>query len=201
MRLKRIALTTLCLLSLSAPAGAVTTSQATLDAARRQVAETPHSADAHFELAMNYARTPFLEEGWAALKQVQVIDPVYAAKAVSRYEALIHANPQDTEAHFRLAFAYYFQGDKPQARRQLEQIIAITPVDPWAYNYLGFLQAEAGQLEQATANWQRALGYDPDNAVAHYLIGQAFYRQGRFMQAASSLATALRLRAGTALKP
>lgn len=203
MMMKRLLLPLACVLMLSSPVMAATATQADLDGARARVEQTPDSADAQFELAMAYARTPFLEQGWEALKRVNTLDPTYADKAVAKYEAAIAANPADVEAHFRLAFAYYFQNKKDQARAQMEQVVALAPQDPWGYDYLGFLVAEQDQthLDQPTKLWQKALELDPNNAVAHYLIGQVYYRQGKFLQAAASIGNALKARASSGLNP
>jgi tetratricopeptide (TPR) repeat protein len=203
MIMKRILLPVACVLLMAGPVVAATATQADLDAARTRVTQSPDSADAQFDLAMAYARTPFLEQGWEALKRVNALDPAYADKAVAKYEAAVAANPADPEAHFRLAFGYYFQNKKDQARAQMEQVVAIAPQDPWGYDYLGFLVAEQNQtqLDEAAKLWQKALEMDPNNAVAHYLIGQVYYRQGKFMQAAGEIASALKARTSSGLSP
>lgn len=203
MMMKRLLLPLACMLMLSSPVLAATATQADLDAARARVTQTPDSADAQFELAMAYARTPYLEQGWEALKRVNALDPGYADKAVAKYEAAIAADPSDVEAHFRLAFAYYFQNKKDEARAQMEQVVALAPQDPWGYDYLGFLIAEQNQsqLDEPTKLWQKALELDPNNAVAHYLLGQVYYRQGKFLQAAAAIGSALKARASSGLSP
>lgn len=178
-----------------------TPTQAQLDAARAQAQSNPDSAEAHFELAMLYARTCFLEEGWEALKRVNTLDPAYADKVVERFGAVTEADPQDLDSRFRLAFGYYFQGKKELAHQELERLAALAPRDPWPYNYLGFMVAEQNHLDLAQQYWQRALALDAENAVSHYLIGQIHYRQGRFLQAAQALGKAVSLRAGSRLKP
>lgn len=75
------------------------------------------------------------------------------------------------------------------------------PRDVWGHVYLGFLLAEDKAPDRAATHWRRALAIDPENAVAHYLIGQTHYRQGRFDLAAGELATATRLRDGSVLRP
>lgn len=201
MTLKRILLPIACVALLALPAQAAAPTQAQLDAAREQATRLPESPEAQFELAMHYARTPYLEQGWEVLKRVNALDPAYADKVVAKYEPAIVADPAQVEARFRLAFAYYFQGKKELAREQMERVVALSPQDPWGYNYLGFLVAEQNQLDEAYRLWQQALAIDPNNAVAHYLVGQVYYRQGKFMQAAASLANALKSRNSSGLKP
>lgn len=199
MKTLRALLTLACLAALALPAAATTQTQ--LEAARQTAAQNPDSPEAHFDLAMAYARTAYLEQGWESLKRIQELDPAFAGKVVERYEAQVAAAPQDAEARFRLAFGYYFLDKKEQALGQIERLIALRPQDPWGYNYKGFLLAEQNQIDEAYKQWQRALALDPNNAVTHYLIGQVHYRQGRFLQATQAIAQALRLRATSPLKP
>lgn len=201
MNLKRIVLPIAVVMMLALPAQAAAPTQTELDAAREQAAKLPDSPTAQFELAMRYARTPYLEEGWEVLKRVNALDPAYADKLVAHYEPLIEAEPANVEARFRLAFAYYFQGKRELAQAQLNQVVALSPQDPWGYNYLGLLLAEQNQIDQAAKVWQQAIALDPNNAVSHYLMGQVYYRQGKFMQAAASLASAVKSRASTGLRP
>ena len=70
----------------------------------------PNDPDAHFDLAMAYARTPILERGWDELQKVKALDPGYADKVVTMLEPLALENPDNVEAHWRLAFAYYAKG-------------------------------------------------------------------------------------------
>lgn len=199
MKTLRALMTLACLVALALPAQATT--QTHLEAARQAVAQHPDSPEAHFELAMAFARTAYLEQGWESLKRIQELDPGFASKVVERYEARVVEAPQDPEARFRLAFGYYFLDKKDQALGQIEQLIALRPQDPWGYNYKGFLLAEQNRIDEAYQQWQRALTLDQDNAVTHYLIGQVHYRQGRFLQATKAIAQALRLRATSPLKP
>jgi tetratricopeptide (TPR) repeat protein len=201
MPIRRVLLPFLAVWAIATPALAAVPTQSELDALRAQAAAHADSADAQFELAMAYARTPYLEAGWEALKRVNTLDPTFADKVVSRLEPKVALEPADAESRFRLAFAYYFQGKKELARAQFEQLVALTPRDPWAYDYLGFLQAEANLVDEAYKTWQQALTIDPNNAVAHYLVGQIYYRQGKFLQAAGEIANALKLRSTSGLQP
>lgn len=177
----------------------VITSQSELAALASRAAAAPYSADAQFELAMAYVRTPFLENGWDALQQVTILDPDYASKVVERYGLVIAAHPEDLEARFRLAFGLFFTGRREASRQQLEGLIARAPLDPWVHTYMGFLLNEAAKPDRAAVHWRRALVLDPTNAVAHYLVGQDHYRQGRIQLAAAALATAMKLREASPL--
>ncbi len=169
-------------------------SQAEIAALVARAAEAPHSADAQFEVAMAFARTPFPERAWEALERVNALDADYAARVMERYGASVEADPADLEARFRLAVGFYFRGRREAARQQLQQIVARAPRNPWGLTYLGWLQTEQGHLDQAISLWQRAISADPKNAMAHWLLGQAHFRKGRSGPAAEALKTAWSLR-------
>lgn len=169
-------------------------SQAEIAALVARAAEAPHSADAQFEVAMAFARTPFPERAWEALERVNALDPDYAVRVMERYGASVEADPNDLEARFRLAVGFYFRGRREAARQQLQQITWRQPKNAWAHTYLGWLQTEQGHLDQAVGSWQKALSLDPNNAMAHWLIGQAHFRKGRSGQAAEELKAAWSLR-------
>lgn len=163
--------------------------------------QKPDDPDAHFDLAMAYARTPMLEKGWDYLQKVKVLDPGYADKVVARFEPIAADNPDNVEAHWRLAFAYYAKGRESgdaaataKARSAFLKILDIDPQYVWAYNYLAYITYEQGDLPAAASLARKAVDVAPDNAVAHFLLGQALLKQNQPFAAAMSLAKAMQLR-------
>lgn len=209
LKLRLLTAVALATLTFAAPAAwAVDTSRAELEELQRRVDLNPQSPDAHFDLAMGLARTVKLESGYASLKKVVELDPTYADKVITTYKPLVADNKHNLEAAFRLAFGYYFKGwsllekdpksvegaeSKQLARASFESIIANDPKYVWGYNYLGYLIAEGGDLEKAVALWRQAISVE-DNAVAHFLIGQAYMRQGKMAEGVMETATAMRMR-------
>lgn len=193
---------------LAMPALATETSKTELEVLRQQVEAAPQDPHAHFDMAMGLARTSRLEEGWASLKKVNELDPEYADKVIARYAPLVEENPQNIEAQFRLAFGHYFKGlmiaeqgqveeakeSKLQAKQAFLNIIETDPQYVWGYNYLAYLQAEEGDLPGAVTTLKKAIEVEPDNAVSHFLIGQAYFRQGNHKDAVLEIGTAMRLR-------
>src|SRR5262245_5463271 len=53
---------------------------------QKAVAASPNSAEAHFNLAMNYAYTGRVTDGWSELKKVDSLDKSYAEKVIAQYE-------------------------------------------------------------------------------------------------------------------
>lgn len=171
------------------------TARAAISMAKAKLDAAPEVPEAHLELGLALARTPFVEACWAALGEAQQRDPALPGRAAERWLAQASANPRDAEPRFRLAFAYWMQGDRAAARRQLEVAASLAPHDAWPLAHLGLAWEAEGQGELARAAWQRAAALDPNNALAQYLLAQAHFRQGRYPQAAEALANAQRLRA------
>ncbi len=164
-------------------------------------AEKAQDPDAQFDLAMAYARTPVLEKAWEAFQRVQDLDKAYADKVIARFVPLAEESPENVEAHWRLAFAYYAKGRESadsastaKARAAFGRILELDPKYVWAYNYLAYITYESGDLPGALALAQKAVEVGPDNAVAHFLVGQALLKQNQPFAAAFSLARAMQLR-------
>lgn len=191
------------------PALAADIPKAEIDLLKRRVEQASASADAHFDLAMGYARTPELEKGFECLKKVQELDAGYHEKIINTYSPLVTENPSNIEAQFRLAFGYYYQGvilgqegktgeaaaHRAMAKQAFERIINVDPQYVWGYNYLAYLIAEENDLPKAAEILKTAIAKDPDNAVSHFLLGHAYHRMGQKMEAMMELAQAMRLRA------
>lgn len=200
-------------------AWAVDTPKAEIEELQRRVAAEPNSPDAHFDLAMGLGRTVKLESGYAELKRVHELDPTYADKVIARYKPMVEENKQNIEAHFRLAFGYFFKGYghqldadaakddaakaeafraesakyKAMSRTSFESILEVDPKYVWAYNYLGFMIGSDGNLDQAMTLLKRGLEVE-DNAVGHFLLGQIYFKQGNVPAGLSETTTAMRLR-------
>jgi predicted Zn-dependent protease len=158
--------------------------------------QAPQSADAQFELALAHLRTPFPERAWAVVERLLSLDPRYGARLVEHQRGVVVARPRDREARFRLAAGLYLDGRRSAAIQELQALVRLAPQESWALVYLGWLLAEARQSDRAVVLWQRAIGVEPENAVAHWLLGQAHNRKGRRARASAALKTALSLREG-----
>ena len=94
----------------------------------------------------------------------------------------------------------------PEARRlreagRLDEAVAAlqkglreTPYDPLVYNELGGLCLETDRVEPALDGFERAIGLNPNFAVAHYNRGAALERLGRPADAAAALRRAIALK-------
>jgi Flp pilus assembly protein TadD len=66
--------------------------------------------------------------------------------------------------------------------------------DSWiAHNNLGNLLLHKAQLDEAIAQYQKALGIDPNNAEAHSNLGVALFQKGQLDQAVAQFQKALEI--------
>jgi predicted Zn-dependent protease len=66
-----------------------------------------------------------------------------------------------TGARFGLAAPLYRLGNPSEARGELESLVRSAPSHAEAWNLLGAVRAEAGELESAAAAFDRAIAADP----------------------------------------
>ncbi|MGQ0568784.1 MAG: tetratricopeptide repeat protein [Armatimonadota bacterium] len=161
------------------------------------VTRGPADPGARFTLAMLYARDGRLLE---AYKQLQEADNTAGAarritlarQIAGEAEALVRRNPNDLLARYRLAFARHFLGDHAGAAAEVERIVAADPRNDWGYGYLGQAYATLSHTDRAIVTWERGLVINPNNAVLHYLLAQAYAKKNDKKKAAQHFAAAYR---------
>jgi protein O-mannosyl-transferase len=94
------------------------------------------------------------------------------AAAIPYFEAAIRAQPGFADAHFRLAMSLSkIPGRAPDAIREYEAVLRLTPDDAWAHAKIGELLASAGRTEEAIAHLEAAQRIYPDPAISKILAG------------------------------
>ena len=78
-----------------------------------------------------------------------------------------------------------------QARREYEALVKLQPSNLTAFNNLGLIYEEAGQLPKAAAAYRSALALDPNYAPAHNNLGVVYERQGKRDEAIAAYRGAL----------
>lgn len=159
----------------------------------------PNEPAAHFDLAITYAYTNFIQEGWDELKKVNDMDPKFAPIALTVYSGLAAQYPSDWKIAFRLAFALYFNNRKIEAIEVLKKIPDMDPKDDpkriWAYGYIGLINGELGNVDPAVDYVKKALEIDSNVGALHLLLASGYYKQGRNWEAFWEGVEALRLKA------
>jgi tetratricopeptide (TPR) repeat protein len=159
------------------------------------VAAHPNDANAHFDLAITYAYTNHIQEGWDELGKVIKIDPDFKPKGMNMYIRKVTAEPGDWKLRFRLAFAYYFNDKKDDAIRELENVLKIDPDNVWAYGYLALIHGEKGDYDTAMAKARAGIKIDSQVAALHLLLSEGYYKKNDSWRGFLERWEALRLKA------
>jgi tetratricopeptide (TPR) repeat protein len=148
-------------------------------------------ADEHYGSAVEVE--PELADAWVDWGNLAygLGDP---AAAISRLETALEAVPDHRRALHNLATILLADGDFDSARDLFERAIAAGNAE----SRLGLANAQsaAGDLETAVRSYEAIIAADRGNAVAHYQLGLALQRLGRFEAALSHYREAARLRPG-----
>jgi tetratricopeptide (TPR) repeat protein len=129
--------------------------------ARKAIALNPSLPQAHFLL------------GELALAQGQ------AAGAIAEFEKEGDLNPLEGTVYERLGDAYIHAGDFDRARQALNRAVLLEPSVNIPFILLGKVLLKQKNSLMAKMYLEHALGMDPRNYMAHYLLGQAYHALGR----------------------
>jgi predicted Zn-dependent protease len=143
---------------------------------RKAADERPDDAEVHFLLGRVYQTIGQLEAARVALERCRELGGV--GGRVDR----------------PLGGVYAALKQPARAREALERHLARRPGDGWARLQLGKALADAGEQDQALAEFQRAVTLSPDLDEAHRLAGLALGRRGDETGGFYHLALASRLR-------
>ena len=159
------------------------------------VKANPQDAGAMFDLAITYAYSNNILEGLDALKKVNELDPKFKAKGLDIYLQKTNESPNDWKVRFRLAFAYYFNGQKQEAIDELRNVLILDPDNVWAYGYISLIYGEMGETDKAMHAARAGLKIDNLVAALHLLLAEGYYRKNDSWGGFWERATALRLKA------
>jgi tetratricopeptide (TPR) repeat protein len=159
------------------------------------VRKNPKDPHAHFDLAITFAYSNNIQDGWAELKKVNDLDPKFKNNALYLYIKKVTADPDDWRLRFRLAFAYYFNDQKKDAIRELKNVLLLDPYNVWAYGYIALIYGEMGDIDNGMHYAKKGLKIDSNVAALHLLLSEAYYKKGDGWKGFLERMEALRLRA------
>lgn len=166
----------------------------------------PGEARAHYERAA--ALEPASAAAMLGLGQVAISSGRF--DEARRYlEQALQRNPRYGEVHHALAQAYLALGDEAKASFHSEQTRGlpkyssgsdplstpeVEPVGSRAHNTRGSALADEGRLDEAEAEFRKAIRIKPEYTEAYYNLGTVLARQGRVDEAIEYLSEAVRMR-------
>ncbi|MEA3493693.1 MAG: hypothetical protein U9R38_04840 [Candidatus Margulisiibacteriota bacterium] len=162
---------------------------------KEAVAENPNDPNAHFDLAITYAYTNHIQNGWSELKKVNDLNPKFKDRALKLYINKVIEDPGDWKLRFRLAFAYYFNDMKKEAIHELKNVLILDPYNVWAYGYISLIYGELGDIDKGMYYVKKGLEIDSNVAALHLLLSEAYYKKGDGWKGFLERMEALRLKA------
>jgi tetratricopeptide (TPR) repeat protein len=102
--------------------------------------------------------------------------------------------PQSAPAHTREAKKYIALNDLDRARSELSTAIRIDPAYGEAYDVLGQLDLQTGNIEGAISAFTQAVKLQPKSFSSHYGLAMAFLQKHDIQQGLPELRTAVSLR-------
>ncbi|MCA0202193.1 MAG: tetratricopeptide repeat protein [Proteobacteria bacterium] len=96
--------------------------------------------------------------------------------AATAFEQALAADPNDTEARYRLANAYRDLRRLDEAEHEMREVVAVRPTDAKARSALGVILTESGRPAEAVQIFAEAMAVDPmyGQAAANWLHTQQY---------------------------
>jgi tetratricopeptide (TPR) repeat protein len=108
-------------------------------------------------------------------------------EAIKAFEAELAINPAHAATYYRLADAYTRVMRWDDAEKLLQQSIWLDATASGPYILMGKVLLKKNDAVLAIRSLQRALAMDPNNYIAHNLLGQAYRMQGKSTEAENEL--------------
>ncbi|HEY7098633.1 MAG TPA: FG-GAP-like repeat-containing protein [Terriglobales bacterium] len=119
----------------------------------------------------------------------------YFDQAFAAFELALSGDPTSAEATYGIGSVYLKQNRLAEARESFERatkLVAGYPDTlPNSWNNLGLLQANAGNIDDAIANFEEALKLNPEHPIALLNLGNAYRRKQQWDKARQILERAV----------
>ncbi len=117
-------------------------------------------------------------------------------EAVQTYRTILALDPDDSASCFEIARCDIEKKDYPEAIRWAENGLAKNPKDSWGYAILGAVHEDAGNIDQAVANYQKAVDILPSYKDPVYNLGRLSALKGEYEKAEEFFRRALEIDVG-----
>jgi Flp pilus assembly protein TadD len=161
--------------------------------------------DPHYQLALHYQKRGRYNEALRAFKQAVDIDPRHFdalngmgvsydmlkeySRAQAAYGKALRIRPDSAEVLNNLGYSMFLQGNYDEALTSLEEAVTLDGGNPRYRNNLALARLEMGDHEGAFEQFS----YGSEEAEAHVLMGNSYYRKGTYRKAAAHFSDALRM--------
>ena len=114
-------------------------------------------------------------------------------KSVAEYQRILTSHPDDIFNRRGAAALYATLGRANDAQQMIDIILKEKPGDTQVLLIRGQLRLDQGRLDESIQDFQKFLSAEPKSALGHYLMAEAYTRQGNANQAESQLRLATEL--------
>lgn len=158
----------------------------------QRVQDAPRDAAAHAELGLAYEANELWPEARRAFETAVMLDPNNphwrlhlanntfdsgdAEGSTQMLASLIDQAPDLAPAQQRYGEAMLAAGRLDDAEKSLEAAVRLAPESPEALAGLADVRLRQGRAAEAIPLLQKAIAYDRDYRVAHFLLGTAYQR-------------------------
>ena len=146
-----------------------------------EVKKSPNNPDARFNLAMHFAQTGWVEQGWRQLKQIPKLDPDYAKKKEIDLFNEIQKDPKNWDLHFKIAFAYYFNNKKSLSLASFLKAQHLNPNQAWVMGFVALVYGDKKNYKKTIYWTKKALKLEPHGTALHYLLAKAYKESGHYL--------------------
>jgi tetratricopeptide (TPR) repeat protein len=108
-------------------------------------------------------------------------------KSVAEYQRILASHPDDISNRRGAAALYATLGRANDAQQMIDIILKEKPGDTQVLLIRGQLRLDQGRLDESIQDFQKFLTAEPKSALGHYLMAEAYTRQGNANQAESQL--------------
>jgi tetratricopeptide (TPR) repeat protein len=112
-------------------------------------------------------------------------------EAQIEFQNALQIDPRFAEADYQLALTYRSLGDSESAYRAMSDSVTINPSDPQAQLGLADLLIGRRQFKQAGSIAKKILAANPQNSLAHAILGKAYTLEGERPEAIREFQTAI----------
>jgi len=164
---------------------------------KRALTANPNHAKAHNNLALALVELGRLEEAAGHFETSLRIEPkaeIYSdlgfvmaqlgkpEAALADYHKALELDPKCASAHYNLAVAFVQAGKFGEAESHYRQALAAKPTGE-THNGLGYVLARQGRLDDAVAEFRKAIDVDPKFTPAYNNLAEALATQGKLEEA------------------
>jgi tetratricopeptide (TPR) repeat protein len=115
------------------------------------------------------------------------------AEAFESYTTVLSIDPDDVAAHIEIARCRKALKDYAGAVEWAERGLAKDPKNAWGFDVLGAIHDDAGRIDLAIANYQKAVDIDPSYKQPLYNLGRLHALKGDYIKARDFFRKALEI--------